>query len=147
VTRRAVPDVVETSRRSFVLGGLAVVATWVLRPAVAGASTRRAHEHPVPRAGITGAKVLAASALSGTPALIPLFDSVRRIPAVIDGIRCGCGCAEEPDFYSLLSCYETDEAMARHCLICQGEAKLAVRLHGEGKSLAEIRRAIDAKFG
>jgi phosphoribosyl-dephospho-CoA transferase len=37
--------------------------------------------------------------------------------------------------------------MARHCLICQGEAKLAVRLHGEGKSLAEIRRAIDAKFG
>lgn len=36
--------------------------------------------------------------------------------------------------------------MARDCSICQGQARLAVRLHKEGKSLREIRTAIDAKF-
>lgn len=147
MTRPMQSGVAHISRRAFVLAGLSAIGGSVLGPAVARAATRRAHEHPAPRTGITGAKVLAASALAGTPTLIPLFESVRQIPAVIDGIRCGCGCAEEPDFYSLLSCYETEEAMARHCLICQGEARLVVRLHGEGKSLAEIRRAVDAKFG
>jgi hypothetical protein len=37
--------------------------------------------------------------------------------------------------------------MAQHCVICQGEARLAFRLHEQGKSLDQIRAAIDAKFG
>jgi hypothetical protein len=37
--------------------------------------------------------------------------------------------------------------MARHCYICQGEANLAFRLHSDGKTLAEIREAIDARYG
>ncbi len=49
-----------------------------------------------------------------------------------------------PEFYSLLSCYE-GKGMARDCIVCQG--RLAVRLHKEGKSLDQIRAAIDAKFG
>jgi porphobilinogen deaminase len=36
--------------------------------------------------------------------------------------------------------------MARDCVICQGQGRLAVRLHKEGKSLDQIRSAIDAKF-
>ena len=48
-------------------------------------------------------------------------------------------------FYSLLSCYESD-AMARDCAVCQGQARLATRLHRLGKSLDEIRAAIDAKY-
>lgn len=47
--------------------------------------------------------------------------------------------------YSLLSCFE-GEAMAQECAVCQGQAKLAARLHSEGKTLAEIRVAVDAKF-
>ena len=34
--------------------------------------------------------------------------------------------------------------MARDCVVCQGQGRLAVRLHKEGKTLAEIREAIDA---
>jgi phosphoribosyl-dephospho-CoA transferase len=64
---------------------------------------------------------------------------------VIDGIRCNCGCTNPPEFYSLLSCYEA-KGMARDCVICQGQGRLAVRLHKEGKSLDQIRSAIDAKF-
>jgi hypothetical protein len=102
--------------------------------------------HPTPRPKITGAKVLTADELKDTPHLIPLFDSVRERPEIMDGIRCNCGCAGQPGFYSLLSCYEGD-AMARLCPICQGEGRLAARLHKEGKTLAEIRVAVDAQFG
>jgi hypothetical protein len=101
--------------------------------------------HPTPRPGITGAKVLTADKLADKPKLVSLFDSIRKIPEVVDGIHCNCGCTNPPEVYSLLSCYEN--GMARDCAICQGQGRLAVRLHGEGKTLDEIRAAIDAKFG
>lgn len=84
--------------------------------------------------------------LAESAALIPVFDQVREIPEIVDGIRCQCGCADLEGFYSLLSCYEGD-AMARSCPICQGEGRLAARLHRDGKSLDEIRAAIDARYG
>jgi hypothetical protein len=118
------------------------------RPAGAAAPMRRPRSgpHPTPRPGIDASKVLTRDKLTEHPAAEPVFDMVRQIPQVVDGIRCQCGCAELEGFYSLLSCYETD-GMAQHCVICQGEAKLAFRMHGQGKSLDEIRAAIDAKFG
>jgi hypothetical protein len=75
----------------------------------------------------------------------PVFDQVREIPQVIDVIRCYCGCADKPDHYSLLSCFE-GEGMAQHCAVCQGEARLAHRLHRDGWTLAGIRASIDAQF-
>jgi hypothetical protein len=108
---------------------------------------RSAGPHPTPRPGITAAKVLTSDKLDGKTDLIALFDGVREIPEVVDGIRCQCGCAASEGFYSLLSCYEGDGAMAKLCHICQGEGKLAIRLHTEGKPLDAIRSAIDAKFG
>ena len=130
------------SRRQFVASAVALL----LLP-------RRAHAmrvggpHPTPRAGITAAKVLTNDKLDDNANLITLFDGVREIPEIVDGIRCQCGCAGSEGFYSLLSCYEGDDAMAKICHICQGEGRLAVRLHKEGKSLDAIRAAIDAKFG
>jgi hypothetical protein len=102
--------------------------------------------HPTPRPGIDASKVLTRDKLTENPKAEPVFDMVRKIPQVVDGIRCQCGCAELPEFYSLLSCYEAD-GMAQHCVICQGEAKLAFRMHEQGKTLDQIRAAIDEKFG
>lgn len=90
--------------------------------------------------------MLTSEKLADKPQLVPLFDSVRQIPEIVDGIHCNCGCTNPPEFYSLLSCYE-EHGMARDCSICQGQGRLAVRLHAEGKSLDQIRAAIDAKFG
>jgi hypothetical protein len=122
--------------------------TFLLSAALLGARALRADPppHPAPRPGITGAKVLSHEQLADAKGLIPLFDGVRAIPEVVDGIRCNCGCASSPGYYSLLSCYE-GEAMARHCGICQGQARVAVRLHKEGKTLDEIRTAVDAQYG
>lgn len=129
--------------------------TFLRTCAIAGAAILAGHRdlwaharaaHPSPRPGITGANVLTKEQLATKPKLISLFDSVREIPAVMDGIRCNCNCAHEPDLYSLLSCFE-GKAMARDCGVCQGQGRLVARLHKAGKTLDEIRSAVDAKFG
>ena len=132
------------SRREFLaLLPLALLA----RPARAmGARTREQKpKHPTPRPGITPAHVLPDAKLTDKAAA-PVYAMVREIPEVVDGIRCNCGCAGLEGFYSLLSCYEQG-GMAQHCVICQGQAKLAYKMHKDGFSLNAIRRAIDAEFG
>lgn len=135
------------SRRTFLLQvavALSAIPARVLYPAGSNRGSRASH--PKPRAGVTGAKVVGPEQLARSAHLIPLFDGIRAVPQVADGVRCYCGCAELPGFYSLLSCYE-GEAMAKICPICQGEGRLVVRLQKEGKSLDEIRAAVDAQFG
>jgi hypothetical protein len=129
-----------SSRRTFLGQALALV------PVMAILSRRRRGPHPSPRVGITAAKVLTAEQLSKTPHAIEYFDMVRQIPEVVDGIRCQCGCADIEGFYSLLTCYEGD-GMATFCEICEGEGRMAFRLHNEGRTLDEIRAAIDARYG
>lgn len=138
------------SRRTFIATGLgaigAIVAALGTARALRAQIRRAPGPHPDPRPGITGAKVATNEQPHDAPALIPVFDSVRAMPEIADGIRCHCGCADSPGYRSLLSCYEGADAMARECHTCQGQAKLAARLHQSGKSLDEIRAAIDAKF-
>jgi hypothetical protein len=131
------------TRREFLTAASISIAAIVIyrRDALAGPVPA----HPDPRPGITGEHVLKADQLGGKKPLIELFDSIRKIPEVVDGIHCNCGCTNPPEFRSLLSCYEKN-GMARDCAICQGQGRLAVRLHTEGKTLDQIRAAIDAKF-
>jgi len=136
-------------RRTAIIILGACLALPLAAPGRLWASRRRPADpgtHPDPRPGITSAGVLTAAQLAGWAHAAPIFDQVREIPEVVDGIRCQCGCADSPGFYSLLSCFES-EGMARYCDICQGEARLAHRLHQAGKTLDEIRAAIDARFG
>jgi len=131
----------ESTRRQFLIRA-GVVAMAVLAPT----RLRAQGGHPNPRAGITAANVLGRAELGDDHEAIEVFDQVRQIPGIVDGIRCYCGCDELPDHYSLLSCFERD-GMARFCEICKGEAKLAFDMHRQNKSLAEIRTAIDKQFG
>ena len=134
-----------TSRRHFIAllpASLLAGVTSMRR----GYLARGPLDHPTPRPGITAAKVLTRDQLGDHADVAPVFDMVRQIPEIVDGIRCQCGCAKLEGKYSLLSCYEAD-GMARHCEVCQNEGRLAFRLHKQGKTLDEIRSAIDAKFG
>lgn len=103
--------------------------------------------HPEPRPGINAERVASEAELQDAPDAIDAFNQVRQIPQIIDGIRCNCGCADRKGFYSLLSCFEGPDAMAKYCDKCQGEGRYAFRLHRSGKSLIEIRAALDARFG
>jgi hypothetical protein len=46
---------------------------------------------------------------------------------------------------SLLSCFESK--MPQTCGICRGEAEMAAKLAAEGKTLTEIRAAVDKRWG
>ena len=132
------------SRRDFLRWlPMGAVAALSVKPAPVGALLR----HPEPRDGITGEGVLSRETLSAFPeATLEIYDMVREIPHIADGIGCGCGCALMPGYRSLLTCYH-EGGMAMGCHICQGEARLAYRRHKEGQSLDQIRRAIDARYG
>ena len=138
-------------RRAFVALAvpllLAVRRTGAAEPC-AHAPGPSAHDpHPTPRPGVSAARVLRPDQLAdATPSAVAAFAAARRIPGILDGIRCHCGCAGRDGNYSLLSCFE-GHGMARHCERCQGQARLADRLHRAGKPLDEIRAAVDERYG
>ena len=138
------------SRRGF-------LATCLALPAAAFPPMRRscssshadrpsADDHPTPRPGIDASRIPPASELRDAKRAIEVFDQVREIPHIVDGIRCHCGCAKNPNHYSLLSCFETRDAMAKDCSGCRRQASYVYTLHKDGKSLDEIRVAVDERF-
>lgn len=105
--------------------------------------------HPEPREGITGEGVVTAEQLREEgidEEVIALYEGIRAIPEIADGIACYCGCMLPPmNNRSLLTCFH-DTGMARGCLICQGTARLIIRRHAEGQSIDRIRAAVDARY-
>jgi hypothetical protein len=101
--------------------------------------------HPEPRAGITAARVMAEGTPPRTPGSVESYAAARHIPGVLDGLYCHCECARHAGHRSLLTCFESDHGA--YCDICMGEAILAAELTAQGRSLLEIRDAIDRQFG
>jgi hypothetical protein len=137
---------VSCTRRQAITAFAGFLVATLREPAPLWASSRVAvGTHPDPRPGIDASRVLRVSQLERYPDAVPVFNMIRQIPRVADGIQCQCDCNGVPGYRSLLTCFE-GEGMAMHCEICQNQAKLAFRMHKAGKSLAEIRRAIDREF-
>jgi hypothetical protein len=116
-------------------------------PMLLGASRwplRASVKHPDPRPGITAEHVLSDDKVDASHR--DAYAAAREIPEVLDGIYCHCDCADRhSNLRSLLSCYETEMPMS--CGVCTGEARTALRLHKQGRTLDEIRAAIDKQFG
>jgi hypothetical protein len=106
-------------------------------------------EHPDPRPGITAERVLTAADLGDFAKkknVVNAYDGAREHPEIFDGISCACGCAEQSAPHrSLLVCYETKQPTG--CGGCREEAIFISGLAKEKKTLAEIRTAVDKKFG
>jgi hypothetical protein len=100
-------------------------------------------EHPTPREGITAEKVLPDEELPERAKAA--YAAAREIPQVLDGLYCHCDCGERDKLRSLLSCFET--RMPTGCGVCREEAVMALRLHREGRTLDEIRAAVDRRYG
>jgi hypothetical protein len=128
-------------------------AAWVVAGAAAAALagvvlfTRPAggSQHPTPRPGITAAKVLPDAFIPRTPGAHEAYAAARGAAATLDGVYCHCDCSKHAGHRSLLTCFETEHGA--YCDICMGEATLAGGMAGQGKSLTEIRAAIDRQFG
>ncbi|HEU0012490.1 MAG TPA: CYCXC family (seleno)protein [Longimicrobium sp.] len=101
-------------------------------------------DHPEPRPNVTAQDVLRVDQLENERQK-EAYEIARKIPHVLDGLFCHCNCHEVRGKRSLLECYHSD--MAARCGICMGEARLAWRLHQQGRTLEEIREAIDRQYG
>lgn len=100
--------------------------------------------HPDPRAGVTAGKVLPVEQLPNKKRVRAAFAAARENPELFDGVYCVCECTDQ-GHRSLLSCFESEQPTG--CLGCQELAELIGRLAKEGKSLADIRSAVDRKYG
>jgi len=134
-------------RRAFLRILLGALAAPLALPARGAAAVGTRGPHPTPRPGITAARVATQAQLADAPDAHAVFDQVREIPHIVDGVRCNCGCADAKGYHSLLSCFETPDVMAKHCEVCQAQGRLVFRMHKSGRSLDEIRRGVDARFG
>lgn len=126
------------------LGGIAGTGLLAAMPRPLAAAARGLDvEHPTPRDGITAEKVLPDEELPERARAA--YAAAREIPKVLDGLYCHCDCGERDTLRSLLSCFET--RMPTSCGICREEALMALRLHRDGKTLDEIRAAVDRRYG
>lgn len=133
MNRRAVP---------WLIAGAALAALGAVL--LLGHGTTIGH-HPEPRPGVTAVAVLPPGAVPRTPGAAEAYAAARSAPAVLDGLYCHCHCRENAGHRSLLTCFESNHGA--YCDICMSEAMLALQMGGQGSSLDQIRRAIDAQFG
>jgi hypothetical protein len=102
-------------------------------------------KHPDPRPGINGSQVVPASRYLGYERVAAVYAQAAEIPTVLDGLHCYCDCSGHSGHRSLLTCFESDHGAA--CDICLTEAAIAYRMTKDGRSLQEIRNAIDQLYG
>ena len=129
------------SKLPWLVAGVAVAAIAAILVATRSGG---AGHHPTPRAGVTGARVLAAATFGDDQRLVRAYEAARAMPEVFDGLYCYCHCKEDMGHVSLLTCYESEHAAS--CDICLGEAAIAAQMHAAGATLEDIRRAIDARY-
>lgn len=129
------------------LGGLSVLVA--IDPSLFRNVAADSLKHPEPRAGITSEKVLKDEDLGEKPrkAVLEAYDAARQSPQIFDGLACACGCHGDASYQhrSLLVCYETRQPTG--CQSCQMESAFVGKMVKDGKTLAEIRAAVDRKFG
>ena len=135
------------ARRAFLVQAAGLATLFVTdREAVARTlgPQRSGLPHPDPRPGITGEHVLAESELGTKRRVLEAYAAARTHPELFDGVFCACGCDKSMNHRSLLSCFEGRQAIG--CMACREEAELVGRMARDGKTLDEIRLAVDKEF-
>jgi len=130
------------SKAPWLIAGAAVI---VLAAVLFSARPAAGGTHPDPRPGITAEGVLADAVIPHTPGATEAYAAARAAAGTLDGVYCHCDCSKHAGHRSLLTCFESDHGA--FCDICMGEAMMASQMSSRGKSLQEIRSAIDARFG
>jgi hypothetical protein len=132
------------AKAPWVIAGVSLAAlagtVFLMQPSTADAST-----HPTPRPGITAEKVRPDAFIPRTPGSSEAYAAARTAAATLDGVYCYCDCSKHAGHRSLLTCFESEHGA--YCDVCMGEAIVASGMAKDGKSLTEIRAAIDRQFG
>jgi hypothetical protein len=135
---------VSATRRGRLPWAIAAVSLLAIVAIVLAVVPGGGRGHPDSRPGITGRDVLASATFAGYDRVVRSYEAARQYPAVLDGLYCYCDCRHHFDHRSLLTCFESEHGAS--CDICLDEAWLAAEMHRQGRTLGEIRRAVDARF-
>jgi hypothetical protein len=137
------------TRRTFAVRASSLFAAMVMTPP---AMRHRTHvhsplDHPEPRPGINADRVLSLEALKPFNERVrDAYAEARTYPVIFDSVACACSCGgRDGNHRSLLVCFETLQATG--CQACRDEAMFIGRLAKKDTSLADIRAAVDKKFG
>lgn len=135
--------VVRRSRTPWVIAALAGLAVIVV---VAVGRQGAGHVHPEPRVDEDLAvSVMPAGFFANDPRVHHAYAVAREAAVVLDGIYCFCQCHETIGHRSLYQCFQSQHGAG--CDICINQAELAYRMNSEGRTLNEIRAAMDATWG
>lgn len=134
------------SRKSMVgpalVGGAVVVGVLIV---FGWAPDTAAAHHPEPAEGVTAEHVVHADRYTAYPRVATVYAQAAEIPHVLDGLYCHCDCSKHAGHRSLLTCFESDHGA--NCDVCLSEAALAYQMTRDGKTLDEVRAAIDGLYG
>ncbi len=72
------------------------------------------------------------------------YMAAKEAPDVCLKLFCYCGCDLTDEHNSLLDCFTSDHGV--DCHICQEEALIGLKMKRQGKSIAEIQKAVDIMF-
>ena len=136
-----------TTRRRFLValsGLVAGPAAWANLLAHPITRRRSGFQHPDPRPGITADLVLPESELGERRRVREAYAAARAHPELFDGVYCACECDKSMGHRSLLSCFESRQAIG--CMACREEGELVGRLARDGKTLEDIRAAVDKEY-
>jgi hypothetical protein len=140
------PPKYRQSRRSgplpWVISAVAGVGLAVLL--VSGRSREARHPEPRANAEDAGAGVMPPSMFSYSPRIMQAYQAARAVPATLDGLYCYCQCNEHMGHRSLLICFHSQHGAG--CDVCIDEAVQAHEMVQQGRTLADIRAAIDVAF-
>lgn len=136
-----------TTRREALarVGAFALIAVIPRDLAALSALGRKPFPHPDARPGITGEHVLPVDQLPERKRVRAAFDYARTNAELFDGVYCVCECAESMKHRSLLACFESRQPVG--CWGCQEQAEFIRDLVKDGKTLFEVREAVDKKWG
>jgi hypothetical protein len=81
---------------------------------------------------------------SYSPRIMQAYQAARAVPATLDGLYCYCQCNEHMGHRSLLICFHSQHGAG--CDVCIDEAVQAHEMVQQGRTLADIRAAIDVAF-
>jgi hypothetical protein len=73
------------------------------------------------------------------------YAAAKKHAAVLEQVYCYCHCKENIGHRALIQCFETDHGS--NCDVCMTEALIAAKMTEEGRTPAEIQKAIDAYYG
>jgi hypothetical protein len=121
-----------------------VVPDLLIAPRRKARTGRSGFPHPDPRPDVGSERVLPRGDLGEKKSVIDAYDQARTHSALFDGIYCACRCDKALGHRSLLSCFESTQAIG--CMACREQATFVGRLAGEGKTLEEIRVAVDKEY-